>query len=89
MRKNTSFPGRAPGSRAAFAIIALGMSAAVLGGVAVLLAGGGLLAAIAVYSLAGSGTVTGASVLQAARPLRPRLHRLAERLRRPVAILTH
>lgn len=77
------------GPRAAFAIIVLGMAAAAAGGVAVLIAGGGFVAAIAAYSLAGSGAVAGAGVVQAARPLRPRMHRLAERLRRPVGILTH
>ena len=77
------------GPRTALAIIALGMAAAVFGGVAALLAGGGFLAAIAAYVLTGSTALAGGGVVQAARPLRPRMHRLAERLRRPVGILTH
>lgn len=87
-RRASSRP-HAPGSRTAFAITTLGMAAAVSGGVAVLLSGGGFIAAIAAYSVVGSSAVAGAGVIQAARPLRPRIHRLAERLRRPVGILTH
>jgi hypothetical protein len=77
------------GSSAALASVALGMGASLFAGMAVLAGNGGLLAATGAYILAGSGTVAGVGVIQAARPLRPRLRRLAARLARPAAILTH
>ncbi|PZQ51340.1 MAG: hypothetical protein DI556_04000 [Rhodovulum sulfidophilum] len=89
MSRRPAFPAPKSGSRSAFATVALGMGAAASSGVAVLMLGGGLIAAIGAYMLTGSAAIAALGVVQAARPLRPRLHRLAARLRRPVAILTH
>lgn len=81
--------GRVSGTQVVAAIVAVGFGAAVLGGGLVLLGGGGAIAALAVYALTGAVALSGAGVLQAARPVRPRLARILARVRRPVALLTH
>lgn len=79
---------RAQGSQIALAAMTAGLGGAVLAGGGALLAGGGLVAAAGAYAATGTVTLGGVAAVQAARPLRPRLVRIAARLRRPAALLT-
>ncbi|MFQ8430757.1 hypothetical protein [Amaricoccus sp. W119] len=78
----------AQGSQIAVAAMASGLGGAILGGGGALLAGGGLVVAAGAYAATGTVTLGGVAAVQAARPLRPRLVRIAARLRRPAALLT-